>query len=258
MEVSSASHSSFYAPSTFAYHHHSSYMPAPIDEYSGTANVYHHQATSPPYDEHRSTAYLLPTPINHITSNQPVSAIATTDAATATYLNPWTTTISQPDLLNYSSYSTSGGVAHTDDYYPPSPTSIPSVNSQQSAPEPAVRIRSRRRPRPTDTTEANKSTSGKSAVRADDKAPTVMKRRRLAANARERRRMNGLNEAFDKLRDVVPSLGADHRLSKFETLQMAQTYIGSLRELLSGNLIDGVDDEADSTSTVADVNLLYD
>lgn len=28
--------------------------------------------------------------------------------------------------------------------------------------------------------------------------PTVMKKRRLAANARERRRMNGLNSAFDK------------------------------------------------------------
>lgn len=81
-----------------------------------------------------------------------------------------------------------------------------------------------------------------------------MKRRRLAANARERRRMNGLNEAFDKLRDVVPSLGADHRLSKFETLQMAQTYIGSLRELLNGNLSDGVDDGADSASAGVDVH----
>lgn len=29
-------------------------------------------------------------------------------------------------------------------------------------------------------------------------APVVMKKRRLAANARERRRMNGLNTAFDK------------------------------------------------------------
>ncbi|XP_037042517.1 basic helix-loop-helix transcription factor amos-like [Bradysia coprophila] len=60
----------------------------------------------------------------------------------------------------------------------------------------------------------------------------IMKKRRLAANARERRRMSGLNEAFDKLRDVVPSLGADHKLSKFETLQMAQTYISALCDLL--------------------------
>lgn len=63
--------------------------------------------------------------------------------------------------------------------------------------------------------------------------PEVTKRRRLAANARERRRMNSLNDAFDKLRDVVPSLGSDRKLSKFETLQMAQTYIAALNQLLS-------------------------
>ncbi|XP_044751722.1 protein atonal-like [Coccinella septempunctata] len=60
----------------------------------------------------------------------------------------------------------------------------------------------------------------------------IMKKRRLAANARERRRMTSLNDAFDRLRDVVPSLGNDRKLSKFETLQMAQTYIAALYELL--------------------------
>ncbi|XP_014279049.1 transcription factor ATOH1 [Halyomorpha halys] len=63
-------------------------------------------------------------------------------------------------------------------------------------------------------------------------SPTVLRRRRLAANARERRRMNGLNEAFDRLREVIPSIGQDHKLSKFETLQMAQSYIAALSELL--------------------------
>lgn len=58
------------------------------------------------------------------------------------------------------------------------------------------------------------------------------KRRRLAANARERRRMNNLNEAFDRLREVVPAADADRKLSKYETLQMAQTYITTLHELL--------------------------
>ncbi|XP_036336991.1 basic helix-loop-helix transcription factor amos-like [Rhagoletis pomonella] len=61
----------------------------------------------------------------------------------------------------------------------------------------------------------------------------VQRKRRLAANARERRRMNSLNDAFDKLRDVVPSLGNDRRLSKYETLQMAQAYIGDLVKLLT-------------------------
>uniref|UniRef100_A0A182IN35 Uncharacterized protein n=1 Tax=Anopheles atroparvus TaxID=41427 RepID=A0A182IN35_ANOAO len=63
--------------------------------------------------------------------------------------------------------------------------------------------------------------------------PTVVrKKRRLAANARERKRMKGLNEAFDRLRQYLPSLGNDRQFSKHETLQMAQSYIGALVELL--------------------------
>lgn len=62
--------------------------------------------------------------------------------------------------------------------------------------------------------------------------PTVMKKRRLAANARERRRMQNLNKAFDRLRTVLPSLSNDRQLSKYETLQMAQTYINALNDLL--------------------------
>ncbi|XP_025283958.1 protein atonal homolog 1 [Canis lupus familiaris] len=60
----------------------------------------------------------------------------------------------------------------------------------------------------------------------------VQKQRRLAANARERRRMHGLNHAFDQLRNVIPSFNNDKKLSKYETLQMAQIYINALSELL--------------------------
>ncbi|XP_041364448.1 protein Fer3-like [Gigantopelta aegis] len=60
----------------------------------------------------------------------------------------------------------------------------------------------------------------------------VERRRRLAANARERRRMESLNVAFDRLRGVVPSTGNDTQLSKYETLQMAQTYIVALQDVL--------------------------
>lgn len=59
--------------------------------------------------------------------------------------------------------------------------------------------------------------------------PDVMKKRRVAANARERRRMNSLNEAYEQLRNVLPNLGPDKKLSKFETLQMAQTYMDQLK-----------------------------
>ncbi|XP_075466294.1 transcription factor ATOH7 [Ascaphus truei] len=58
-------------------------------------------------------------------------------------------------------------------------------------------------------------------------------KRRLAANARERRRMQGLNTAFDSLRKVVPQWGEDKQLSKYETLQMALSYIMALNRILS-------------------------
>jgi Helix-loop-helix DNA-binding domain len=63
-------------------------------------------------------------------------------------------------------------------------------------------------------------------------APVIKKKRRLAANARERKRMQSLNDAFDHLRKYLPSMG-DRQLSKHETLQMAQTYITTLSDLLT-------------------------
>lgn len=62
----------------------------------------------------------------------------------------------------------------------------------------------------------------------------VQRQRRVAANARERRRMHGLNHAFDELRSVIPAFDNDKKLSKYETLQMAQIYINALAELLQG------------------------
>ncbi|XP_027843130.2 protein lin-32-like [Aphis gossypii] len=74
--------------------------------------------------------------------------------------------------------------------------------------------------------------SGELASGDDGCTDVVTKKRRLAANARERRRMQNLNKAFDRLRTVLPTLGNDRQLSKYETLQMAQTYITALYDLL--------------------------
>ena len=63
-------------------------------------------------------------------------------------------------------------------------------------------------------------------------SPMVWKKRRLAANARERKRMEHLNDAFDRLRQYLPQLENNQKLSKHETLQMAQTYITELDQLL--------------------------
>jgi atonal protein 1/7 len=82
--------------------------------------------------------------------------------------------------------------------------------------------------------EDNRKQQQKTKRRSSNKlvSPVIMKKRRLAANARERRRMQNLNKAFDRLRTHLPSLGNDRQLSKFETLQMAQTYITALNDLL--------------------------
>lgn len=63
-------------------------------------------------------------------------------------------------------------------------------------------------------------------------SPMIWKKRRLAANERERKRMEHLNDAFDRLRQYLPKLENNQKLSKHETLQMAQTYITELDQLL--------------------------
>lgn len=106
-------------------------------------------------------------------------------------------------------------------------------SSASPSAEPRSQQKRQRKTRTPRTTKSEGNSSGGSRRRST-KVPTVevVKKRRLAANARERRRMNSLNDAFERLREVVPSLGSDRKLSKFETLQMAQTYIGALAELL--------------------------
>lgn len=60
----------------------------------------------------------------------------------------------------------------------------------------------------------------------------LKKVRRISANERERRRMRGLNEAFDRLRAVIPS-PPSKQLSKYETLLMSQNYIRALQDMLN-------------------------
>uniref|UniRef100_A0A8C5I5F6 Atonal bHLH transcription factor 7 n=1 Tax=Gouania willdenowi TaxID=441366 RepID=A0A8C5I5F6_GOUWI len=78
--------------------------------------------------------------------------------------------------------------------------------------------------------------SGSESSESDSKSPEKYEtstRRRMAANARERKRMQSLNTAFDCLRKVVPQWGQDKKLSKYETLQMALSYIMALDRILT-------------------------
>ncbi|XP_042607234.1 neurogenic differentiation factor 4 isoform X1 [Cyprinus carpio] len=56
--------------------------------------------------------------------------------------------------------------------------------------------------------------------------------RRVKANARERSRMHGLNDALDNLRSVMPCYSKTQKLSKIETLRLARNYIWALSEVL--------------------------
>ncbi|KAM6931373.1 protein atonal homolog 1a [Xenentodon cancila] len=78
----------------------------------------------------------------------------------------------------------------------------------------------------------------------------IQRQRRVAANARERRRMHGLNHAFDELRSVIPAFDNDKKLSKYETLQMAQIYINALAELLQGPVSSSSSNADNSSSDI--------
>ena len=47
---------------------------------------------------------------------------------------------------------------------------------------------------------------------------------RHAANMRERRRMQSINDAFESLRQHIPTLPYEKRLSKVDTLQLTIGY----------------------------------
>ncbi|OWF50452.1 pancreas transcription factor 1 subunit alpha-like [Mizuhopecten yessoensis] len=65
------------------------------------------------------------------------------------------------------------------------------------------------------------------------KRPGRKIQQRSAANQRERRRMKSINDAFDILRESIPtSVNADRRLSKVDTLKLAIRYIGYLADMV--------------------------
>ncbi|KAK3089814.1 hypothetical protein FSP39_006752 [Pinctada imbricata] len=56
--------------------------------------------------------------------------------------------------------------------------------------------------------------------------------RRLESNERERQRMHSLNDAFQDLREVIPHVKLDRKLSKIETLTLAKNYIKALTNVI--------------------------
>ncbi|KAL3872934.1 hypothetical protein ACJMK2_036106 [Sinanodonta woodiana] len=60
----------------------------------------------------------------------------------------------------------------------------------------------------------------------------LSKYRRRVANARERGRMQDINEAFQKLENVLPDEGKGPKVTKVMTLRFALQYIAALRRIL--------------------------
>ncbi|XP_025100753.1 LOW QUALITY PROTEIN: neurogenin-1-like [Pomacea canaliculata] len=56
----------------------------------------------------------------------------------------------------------------------------------------------------------------------------LKRNRRLKANDRERNRMHNLNSALDTLRQVLPSFPDDSKMTKIETLRLANNYIWAI------------------------------
>ncbi|KAJ0183717.1 hypothetical protein K1T71_000140 [Dendrolimus kikuchii] len=78
------------------------------------------------------------------------------------------------------------------------------------------------------------------------RCPQQQIQQRQAANLRERRRMQSINDAFEGLRAHIPTLPYEKRLSKVDTLKLAIGYISFLGELVrtdrssSDSLLSGI------------------
>ena len=80
------------------------------------------------------------------------------------------------------------------------------------------------------TSEENTSDSMCSKRR---RSTSQISQQRHAANLRERRRMQNINEAFEGLRIQLPTLPYEKKISKVDTLKMAIAYINFLTDLLN-------------------------
>ncbi|VVC38170.1 Hypothetical protein CINCED_3A013002 [Cinara cedri] len=60
-------------------------------------------------------------------------------------------------------------------------------------------------------------------------------KRRKTANKKERRRTQSINNAFSDLRDCIPNVPSDTKLSKIKTLRLATSYISYLMTVLDSD-----------------------
>ncbi|XP_050520025.1 uncharacterized protein LOC126893658 [Daktulosphaira vitifoliae] len=91
----------------------------------------------------------------------------------------------------------------------------------------------------------DQSVSNKQSFRKECSIPAVVSasstpgvrivKRRNTANKKERRRTQSINNAFSDLRDCIPNVPSDTKLSKIKTLRLATSYISYLMTVLDSD-----------------------
>lgn len=81
----------------------------------------------------------------------------------------------------------------------------------------------------------NKATKGAKKPDAKDELFPQEPKKRVTANKKERRRTQSINNAFADLRNRIPQIPQDTKLSKIKTLKLATDYIEYLMKVLQEN-----------------------
>ncbi|XP_042343460.1 protein atonal homolog 1a [Plectropomus leopardus] len=152
-----------------------------------------------------------------------------------------------PDYLRHSPCPSTGSYNESSSPESTGHPSPPSFRKTAKSPSSSLKVRDLCRLQGT-VTGSEDETSTRQRAQSSRPINGVQKQRRVAANARERRRMHGLNHAFDELRSVIPAFDNDKKLSKYETLQMAQIYINALADLLQGPVSSSSNDASNNNS----------
>lgn len=110
-----------------------------------------------------------------------------------------------------------------------------SISPSEQSPDTQEGLRGRKRSNSGSSgSSANSASCGVSRAKARRRQPISqdeLMHQRNQANVRERQRTQSLNDAFGKLREIVPTLPSD-KLSKIQTLKLASKYIDFLNNVL--------------------------
>lgn len=166
-------------------------------------------------------------------SSGPVGASAAHHQAFFSSPGGWsswpTSTSQQPDYHHHhspplSTYSSASPEYHNYQHQYPNSASEYHHHQQQQHPSTTIPVSQQH---PTSTANSNSANTVIPAVRI----VRVVKRRNTA-NKKERRRTMSINNAFSELRDCIPNVPADTKLSKIKTLRLATSYISYLMAVL--------------------------